>query len=306
MGHVAEKSMNITTTPFNVFYGSFHMPLFMFLSGVFAYKSFKAWNVNEVMNFLLKKTLRILLPFLTFGGIYSTLFCGKMTDVYFGVNSGYWFLPALFYCMLFGLIVYGIINRIGKCNSSYRCMSIHFIFYIVLIALYYKGYLANIPYALHAVKMYPYFLMGTLFSKYSVFKEKIIKSNYLFTIAIGGYVLCLIFQKYMAIRLNYTGAFGIIILIYLFVNGNQYIPRKLSLVGKHSLEIYVLHWFFLPTLYTFGNYVINENTGVNQNFIILLCITLAIAIPIILVCMLLSKIIQRSRMLNAVCFGSFN
>ena len=25
MGHVAEKSMNITTTPFNEFYGSFHI-----------------------------------------------------------------------------------------------------------------------------------------------------------------------------------------------------------------------------------------------------------------------------------------
>ena len=33
MGHIAELSMNITTTPFNYFKGTFHMPLFMFLSG---------------------------------------------------------------------------------------------------------------------------------------------------------------------------------------------------------------------------------------------------------------------------------
>lgn len=68
MGHIAEKSMNITTTPFNIFYGSFHMPLFMFLSGIFAFKSFKEWNFHEVRYFITKKIKRILLPFITIGG----------------------------------------------------------------------------------------------------------------------------------------------------------------------------------------------------------------------------------------------
>lgn len=37
-GHVAEKSMGVEVMPFNRMYGSFHMPLFIFLSGLFAYK----------------------------------------------------------------------------------------------------------------------------------------------------------------------------------------------------------------------------------------------------------------------------
>ena len=113
MGHIAEKSMNITTTPFNEFYGSFHMPLFMFLSGIFAYKNFKDWNVCEIMNFLKNKVTRILFPFFVIGGVYSLMFCGNITDVYLGVRSGYWFLPALFYCMLLGLIVYLSCTEIG-------------------------------------------------------------------------------------------------------------------------------------------------------------------------------------------------
>ena len=47
-------------------------------------------------NFLKKKATRIMIPFIAIGGLYSLLFCGNLVDVYWGVNSGYWFLPALF------------------------------------------------------------------------------------------------------------------------------------------------------------------------------------------------------------------
>lgn len=306
MGHVAEKSMNITTTPFNDFYSSFHMPLFMFLSGIFAYKNFIEWNTSEVISFLVKKILRILLPFLTIGGAYSAIFCSKFSDVYLGVSAGFWFLPALFYCMLWGVIAYWVINKIEIYNNLYGCLSFNLIFLIIPMVLYQKGYFENIPYVLHAIKMYPFFLIGTFFSKFGKIKDKIIHSNNLFTIAIIGYVISLIFQKDIPIKLNYTGVFAIIILINLFVNWNKCIPQKLSFIGKHSLEIYVFHWFLLPTLSTWGNWLLSENANANQNFIILFCITLIISIPIILVSILFSKIIQSSRFFKILCFGNLN
>lgn len=304
MGHIAEKSMNITTTPFNEFYGSFHMPLFMFLSGIFAYKSFKDWNVCEIMNFLKKKVTRILFPFFVIGGVYSLIFYGNFIDVYLGVSSGYWFLPALFYCMLFGLIVHSLINKIRILNNPICHLIIHGVFWGILIILYYRGWLENIPYSLHALKMYPYFLMGTFFSKYTAFKDKVLYSNHLFTIAIIGYILCLMYQNEIPVNLKYTGCFAIIILINMFVKYNQYIPEKLSFIGKYSLEIYVFHWFLLPTLNSLGLWVSSQSIGVNENFIIIFCITFVIAVPIIGICIILSKIIQNSRFLNAVCFGS--
>ena len=304
MGHVAEKSMNITTTPFNEFYGSFHMPLFMFLSGIFAFKSFKDWNVGEVIIFLKKKATRILIPFIAIGGVYSLLFCDNLMDVYCGVSSGYWFLPALFYCMLFGLIVYWLINKIRKLNNPLWLLIMHGMFWGILIISYYRGWLENIPYSLHALKMYPYFLMGTFFSKYTAFKDKVLYSNHLFTIAIIGYILCLMFQDEIPVNLKYTGCFAIIILINMFVKYNQYIPEKLSFIGKYSLEIYVFHWFLLPTLNSLGLWVSTQSLGVNENFIILFCITFVIAVPIIGICIILSKIIQNSKFLNAVCFGN--
>lgn len=68
MGHVAEKSIGLCQTPFNCFYSSFHMPLFMFLSGLFAFKSFNHCSLSEYKVFYKKKLLRIIVPFVVIGG----------------------------------------------------------------------------------------------------------------------------------------------------------------------------------------------------------------------------------------------
>lgn len=76
MGHITEKAIGLSDTPFNEFYASFHMPMFIFLSGLFAYKSFSQWNFAEVATFFKKKVLRIIVPFVTIGGdiFYSPIY----------------------------------------------------------------------------------------------------------------------------------------------------------------------------------------------------------------------------------------
>lgn len=305
MGHVAEISMNITATPFNIFKGSFHMPLFMFLSGIFAFKSFKRWSIDEILYFLRRKTFRIIFPFIIIGGVYSSLFCDKVTDVYLGVSSSFWFLPALFYCMLYALIVNVIINKMNYFDTYFGVLLIHFIWWAIPSLLYYNDYLLSIPFFLHAIKMYPFFVMGTLFSKYDIFKKMVINSNSLFSISIIGYLLCLLFQQRLPLQFSFTGIFAIIILINIFSNNDFYFKKEMTYWGRHSLEIYVFHWFLLPTLNSLGNWLSSQSIGVNENFIILFCITFIIAIPIIYSSIFISYMIKNSKFLNALCFGSF-
>ena len=306
MGHIAEKSMGITTTPFNIFYSSFHMPLFMFLSGVFAYKSFKNWDSHEVLLFLKKKALRILLPFIVVGGVYSLVYCSKLSDVYVGINSSYWFLPALFYCMLCGLIVNCFINRVVNSSKLYWNLGIHIIFWFGLLFLYQINNNLGIPYYLHFVKMYHFFIMGNLFAKYENLKDRILTSEGLFTISVMGYILFLVYGNDIPVKLNYTGIFAIIVLTNIFVRYDKSIPVHLSMIGKYSLEIYIFHWFFLPTLNSWGNWMNVESVGLNQNFILLFGLTLILALPIIALCIFISIAIQRSRYLNFVCFGNYH
>lgn len=232
------------------------------------------------------------------------LFCNNLTDVYVGLNSSYWFLPALFYCMLYALIVNYIKNHVITTPKVYWDLGTHVIFWFILLFLYLVNNNMDIPYYLHFVKMYPFFIMGTLFAKYDIIKNLMLKSERIFTLSIISYILFLIYGSYIPVKLNYTGIFAIIILTNLFVKYDNSIPITLSKVGKYSLEIYVFHWFLLPTLYSWGNWFTIQSIEINQNFILLFCITLILTIPIIYVCIGLSKIIQRSRLLNAVCFGS--
>ena len=232
------------------------------------------------------------------------LFCNNLTDVYVGLNSSYWFLPSLFYCMLYALIVNYIKNHVITTPKVYWDLGTHVIFWFILLFLYLVNNNMSIPYYLHFVKMYPFFIMGSLFAKYDIIKNMMLKSKRVFTISVIGYILFLICGSYIPVKLNYIGFFAIIILANLFVKHDNSIPITLSKIGKYSLEIYVFHWFLLPSLDSLGNWFTIQSTGINHNFILLFCVTLILAIPIICACILLSKIIQGSRLLNAVCFGN--
>lgn len=80
------------------FLNSFHVPLFFFISGMFALKNLNVANVKSIWTFLKNKFIRLIFPFIVFGCVYH------LTVNSLAKFPGYWFLPAMFYCMIFGLI----------------------------------------------------------------------------------------------------------------------------------------------------------------------------------------------------------
>lgn len=111
VGHVIDKSIGMAGG-IQTFCYSFHMPLFMFLSGVFAYKHVHAYDWREALAFVRKKALRVVWPFFVVGGLYVLAVWHQGGDAS-GAWEGYWFLPALFYNMLAGLAVYYVSHWIN-------------------------------------------------------------------------------------------------------------------------------------------------------------------------------------------------
>ena len=109
MGHVVEKGIGLSDTPFNRFYASFHMPLFMFLSGVFAYQAVKQCCMAEYMTFYKKKFLRIMVPFVVIGGV----FCIDRIVLYGRLGRDNWRLLVLA-CLV---LLHGC-WQFGSCPSS--------------------------------------------------------------------------------------------------------------------------------------------------------------------------------------------
>lgn len=297
-GHIAEKSMGIENMPFNWMYGSFHMPLFIFLSGLFAYKGMDKTSWKYIWHFLQKKAVRILLPFIVVGGFYSILVEHSFTAVLTGEFGGYWFLPALFYCMVFGLFQRCLAVRWGGKTKEL----IFFILVWGIASLVWKAKLP-VPYWLAALKMFPYFMAGHYFAQYRLLSNGCLKMQWVQTAAILLYILAMAVSIKTNIHfVNLTGIFAIVILLNLFATHSEVLPKWLSVVGKYSLEIYVLHWFFLPRMHDWGKYLLGQ-TSFNENLILTAMVCSIVSVFMIAFCMIVAKIVKQSSILDYLCFG---
>lgn len=297
-GHIAEKSMGIENMPFNWMYGSFHMPLFIFLSGLFAYKGMDRISWKYIWHFLQKKAVRILLPFIVVGGFYSILVEHSFTAVLTGESGGYWFLPALFYCMVLGLFQRCLAVRWGGRIKDL----IFFILVWGIASLVWKTKIP-VPYWLSALKMYPYFMAGHYFAQYHLLSNGCLKKQWVQTAAILLYILTMA----VSIKTNFhfvslTGLFAIVILLNLFATHSEVLPKWLSVVGKYSLEIYVLHWFFLPRMQDWGKYLLGQ-ASFNENLILTAMVCSIVSAFMIAFCMIVAKVVKQSTILDYLCFG---
>lgn len=303
IGHMASKSMLITDNPFNSFYASIDMPMFMFLSGIFAFKSFHEFSIKEVMEFLKKKFKGLLVPFLVIGGGNAAL---RMYNEGIGIQdaiSGYWFLPALFYCMVVGVFANALRMKLGKSR-----LWIDVVIELAVWGLLMLGYVSRIadgvPFYLHFVKMYPFFIMGALFHKYDSFSSAVKSNNRVYSLSIALYVIFWFVE--LPINVNVAGFFSIVILVQLFIRYDTQIPRWLTTVGRYSLEIYVFHWFFIPNIPAVGQWLLHGNGTLNfsQNSVLVVVISAAMASVIIALCILTTKVIRQSTLLSLILFGS--
>lgn len=309
MGHISQMSIGINFQPFNQLYTSFHMPLFMFLSGIFAYKGIKHFTGSEVLTFLRKKALRILVPFIMVGGLFLLVTTGSLTALlHHGANS-YWFLPCLFYCMVIGLPVYYLAHAIEITPPTHKelinNLLLGLLAYGCIWLVYLKG--PHIPCWLHTVRMFPYFYGGVLLGLSDTVKRLFVRNPYAYAVAVVVYFAL----QFTHIHTNAdmfiaTGFFAIIILMQLFCRYDARIPAVLAKVGNYSLEIYVLHYFFLPSMPWLAEWLLRDAPGVsvyNANFVLMLLISFTLAAVIAFLCIMLAVVIHHSKILSLILLG---
>lgn len=160
-----------------------------------------------------------------------------------------------------------------------------------------------VPYWLAALKMFPYFMAGHYFAQYRLLSNGCMKKQWVQTAAILLYILTMVVSiKTNFHFVNLTGIFAIVILLNLFETYSEMLPKWLSVVGKYSLEIYVLHWFFLPKMQDWGKYLLSQ-ASFNENIILTAMICSIVSAFIIAFCMIAVKIVKQSSILDYLCFG---
>lgn len=308
MGHIAEKSMGITSSLFNNLYGSFHMPIFITISGFLCFKH-SDFTISDLLNFIHKKFLRVILPFLSVGALYGYWNFNNPTDGMINKFQGLWFLPTLFYCMIVSYITLYFIKKIS--NNTYIIISSLAAIWIISVLIY-MSYSPSIPYYLNYIRMFPYFIFGVILSHKKNWYDFILSNKIIFTLSIILYTLILTLSGkniLSFINFNIAGFFAIAILFQLCSNtSNHVLYQKIKEIGTYSIEIYLFHWFLLPSLPMIGKWLthnnpINEMTINNNNLIILFIFSLAISIPIIISCIYIAQFIRKSSILAFLILG---
>lgn len=236
---------------------SFHMPLFVFLSGLVS-KTNIEWS--DIPFDILKRFRTLMIPFLLVSIIFSLLYTGSLSLLLSNSKGGFWFLWVLF---VFHMLNYPLI-RIGryKWGGFFQILSSvmvwsglnHFIImmpsYISeFFSLYYIGWL------------FPYYVIGNIIKRYNL-------QDFLFCNSAIFFLALCIWIGGSKINLKYTDyiitTFAIIVIMNLIRKLNyvipnsmimQYIKHSMEYIGRASIFIYIFH--YIPILFLKNAYFLD-------------------------------------------------
>lgn len=309
--HVMIFSLGLTGESIvNSFFVTFRMPMFFFISGYIAYKSNEEWNFLTYNKLMKKKAVVQLIPTIIFFSLYR--FSKAQSPVDFFIHHGsceYWFTVVLF---LMFFIYYSVSFLFKESYIKDIVLVLCAITTFALIPFTYDIYAQNEISEFYNLSVYlQFFVFGVLCRKYNERFFSLLDYDYVKAIIIALFVLCFCFSQCASygfisqlnntIFVRYTG----LLTVFMFFRGksnfftqSNHISNVMCFVGRRTLDIYLLHHFFIPKLLYLKPYLISENTIVIQLFLVLF-----LSILIMAVCLMISEIIRCSNFLAHYCFG---
>lgn len=322
------NGQDIELISINNYIGLFRMPLFFTISGFLFFSYKKSWSFAEITEIVIKKARIQLIPTLVFC-ILALLFGISSFDtiLHNDAKGGFWFTFVLFFYFTFVSIslyaIRKIITYYYKELSNYlSIIEDIFILFIAFIiyAIANKSYLWEDNLIVHLLSLslwtyYPFFVFGIILKKHqesilnSIDRPNFITGIILFMFTVPIYLLAhcyTISNTFLGILYFIgTGLSGSLLIIAffkrneLYFNKNTTIGYVLQYTGKRTLDIYLLHYFFLPTnLKQVGCFFAENN-----NIILEFTLCLVLSLIVLSACLLMSNIIRLSPFLAKYLFG---
>lgn len=238
------------------------MPMFFFISGFVSFKPNLVWNGRQVISLLKKKFPLLMispffffLPYLQFEKI---AFYDGITDTF---KVGYWFTFVLFlFFAIYTLIRFLFRNRwIATVISLVLGLFLHYIIYqpiynAIPLSADAKGFLS-----LYTWIYFIYFALGAIAREHLLKFEKLLDSKWLLPSCIMIYFLLIIYKSYFnsGITIIPVTITGLIVLFSFFriyqshFTKEHALGRTLQFMGRRTLDIYWIHFFFIPVNLTF-------------------------------------------------------
>ena len=271
---------------------SFHMPLFVFVSGLVAFNPAKEYHKVDI----LKRLITYLVPFFV---------VSLMLFLYRGGNLfSLWYFRTLAEFVIILFILEKITNKMFGHFNIYSAILIIFLFiaFFKCFGFLMKNYPAlDYIFDRGHIGLARFFIFGWFIRRYPIIKRYIV-NDYVFAVSAIFEFVYLRLNFYASILPAIVGIIFVLNLSNILVNTRY--SKCLTFLGHRTMEIYAFHLFFTFSIFEIGDFFISE---ASVNFpsavmaqLIYAILFSAIAISLVLI---LGTLIKKSRLLSFFLLG---
>lgn len=311
----------------------FRMPLFFFVSGFLAYRVSQVWDLKNLGQLLLKKikvqTIPTVFFFFLSIAILNRDFWPAVERSYHSMfKGGYWFTIVLLYMFIIYYIFSYLESKLKV--KSWIPLFVLFILSLCLYETYYQpkyfswalGYRGRPTAAsnfmldsslIQLVLYFPFFLYGNMVHRYWDKAQRVMDSRWFYPVVMIIVILATLDAlKWHTMRMAWAvvpltvARFGLLTIVFMYFRHYQQYFTKLSpigaslqYIGRRTLDIYLLHFLFLPDLPHIGEFF-NAHT---HNFVIDTTLSIIVGLLIIGFCIITSNILRISPFFRKWLFG---
>jgi len=309
----------------------FRMPLFFFVSGFLAYKAGLNWDAKVLFTFLGKKIRVQTIPtivFFLFGAVILGTDGFEATVMHWlsrPLKGGYWFTIVLLYMFIVYYLFCYVESKLKL--RSWIPITILFVISMCLYETCYQPKYFSWAFgwrkapnefmnysSLNQLFMYlPFFLYGNMVRRYWDQAQRIMDSRWFYPVMI----ILVIFAALDALQwhtMRMTWAiipltlarFILLTIVFMyFRHYHQYftqrtvVGRSLQYIGRRTLDIYLIHYLFLPNLPNIGSFF----TQYRHNFVLDTTLSVFLALLVIGFSCIASNILRVSPFFKKYLFG---
>lgn len=320
--HIAAYGFGSYELGYNDIIERFRMPTFFFISGWLFYKAGRIWNSQAIINTIRKKFMIQIIPTVFFMILYLMMF--NLLDIgSFGSDKkGYWFTFVLFEYFVIYILGEAILNRKDTTRGEIRVL--FFILMISITAFYYAKYYTRYAVELGVwkdilgflsfvkIRHIIFFWFGTFVRRHFEKFIELTNNPYVTAIMIGIFTAIIVWPillstegiEYIAYVL--AGISGTVICFTFFrihethFSNDTWYGRSLQLIGRRTLDIYLIHYFILP--YD----LVNTDIWLQQahSNTIFVPMALILALWVVTFSLVISSLIRVSPLLAKYLFGA--
>ena len=330
--HVAQYGFGETwkTSSSMSFLMLFRMPLFFFVSGFLAYKATQVWNLRNLGGLLLKKVRVQLVPTVVFFLLAMAILYKHFWPALDGAlrsqfKGGYWFTLVLLYMF----IIYYPFAWLESLLPRKSWIPITLLF-VASLLVYESCYLPKYFYwafgyrrahpmflwessIIQLMQYFPFFLYGNIVHRYWNQALRLMDSRWFFPVVVIVVVFATLdAQKWHTLRMAWAvipltlAKFLLLTIAFMYFRHYKDSFSKarpvgwtLQYIGRRTLDIYLIHFFFMPELPAVGAFF----KSFPHNFVIDTTLSIFIGMLVIGFCIVTSNILRISPIFKKWLFG---